>query len=101
MSIIKELHESAVKRNAVDMAVGSIIGASFGKIFTSLVNNVLMLSIGLLLGGVDCKNLKIILKASAIDAPADTLTYGHFINSLFNFLIVAFLFSWFLKGLIL
>jgi len=93
MSIIKEFKEFAVKGDAVDMAVGIVIGASFGKIVSSLVNDVIMPPIGFLLGGVDFKNLKIILKAASADipnVPAVTLNYGQFINTVIDFLIVAF-----------
>jgi len=99
MSIIKEFKEFAVKGNAVDMAVGIIIGASFGKIVTSLVGDVIMPPIGLLLGGVDFKNLKIILKAATLDAPAVTLNYGQFINTAIDFLIVAFSIFLVVKGI--
>jgi large conductance mechanosensitive channel len=99
MSIIKEFKEFAVKGNAVDMAVGIIIGAAFGKIVTSLVSDVIMPPIGLLLGGVDFKNLKIIIKAATIDAPAVTLNYGQFINTMIDFLIVAFSIFLVVKGL--
>ncbi len=90
MSITKEFKEFAVKGNAVDMAVGIIIGASFGKIVTSLVGDVIMPPIGLLLGGVDFKNLKATLKAATATTPAVTLNYGMFINTVIDFLIVAF-----------
>ncbi len=90
MSIIKEFKEFAIKGNAIDMAVGIVIGASFGTIVTSLVNDVIMPPIGLLLGGVDFKNLKATLKAETLTAPAVTLNYGQFINTVINFLIVAF-----------
>src|SRR5512135_2383385 len=94
MSIVKEFQEFAVKGNAVDMAVGIVIGAAFGKIVTSLVSDIIMPPIGLLLGGVDFKNLKVVLKAANPDAvppvPAVTLNYGQFINTTIDFLIVAF-----------
>lgn len=89
MSIIKEFKEFAVKGDAVDMAVGILIGASFSKIVTSLVTDVMMPPIGLLLGGVDFKNLKITLKAATESAPAVTLNYGQFINTTIDFIIVA------------
>ncbi|MDD5348204.1 MAG: large conductance mechanosensitive channel protein MscL, partial [Candidatus Omnitrophica bacterium] len=76
MSIIKEFKEFAVKGDAVDMAVGIVIGAAFGKIITSLVGDVIMPPVGLLLGGVDFKNLKVILKEATLEAPAVTLNYG-------------------------
>lgn len=90
MQIIKEFKEFAVKGDAVDMAVGLVIGASFGKIVSSLVNDVIMPPIGLLLGGVDFKNLKLVMKEAVGDKPPVTLNYGQFINNLIDFLIVAF-----------
>jgi large conductance mechanosensitive channel len=90
MSIIKEFQEFAVKGNAVDMAVGIIVGAAFGKIINSLVNDIIMPPIGLLLGGTDFSNLKVVLKAAVGKNPEVTLNYGLFINNLVNFLIVAF-----------
>lgn len=99
MSIVKEFKEFAVKGNAVDMAVGIIIGAAFGKIVTSLVSDVIMPPIGLLLGGVDFKNLKVVLKAAVGDAPPVTLNYGAFINTTIDFLIVAFSIFLVVKGI--
>ncbi len=90
MSIVQEFKEFAVKGNAVDMAVGIIIGAAFGKIVTSLVNDVIMPPIGLLLGGADFGDLAVTLKAATADKPAVLLKYGSFINNLLDFLIVAF-----------
>jgi large conductance mechanosensitive channel len=99
MSIVKEFRDFAVKGNAVDMAVGIIIGAAFGKIVSSLVGDVIMPPIGLLLGGVDFKNLKFVLKAATVDAPAVTLNYGLFINNVIDFLIVAFSIFLVVKGI--
>ena len=99
MSIIKEFKEFAVKGNAVDMAVGIVIGASFSKIVTSLVGDIIMPPIGLILGGVDFKNLKIMLKAAADNTPAVTLNYGQFINTAIDFLIVAFCIFMVVKGI--
>ena len=99
MSIIKEFKEFAVKGDAVDMAVGIVIGASFSKIVSSLVGDVIMPPIGLLLGGVDFKNLKIILKAATDTVPAVTLNYGQFINTMIDFLIVAFCIFMVVKGI--
>jgi len=99
MSIVKEFKEFAIKGNAIDMAVGLVIGASFGKIVTSLVNDIIMPPIGLLLGGVDFKNLKIVLKPAAVDVPAVTLNYGQFINTAIDFVIVAFSIFLVIKGL--
>ncbi len=95
MSIWNEFKQFAVKGNAIDMAVGIIIGASFNKIVTSLVNDVIMPPIGVILGGVDFKNLQIILKKAAVSPvgeiiPAVALRYGQFINTLIDFFIVAF-----------
>lgn len=89
MSVVKEFQEFAVKGNAVDMAVGIVIGAGFGKIVSSLVTDIIMPPVGLLLGGVDFKNLKLVLKAAAVDVPAVTLNYGLFINNVIDFFIVA------------
>jgi large conductance mechanosensitive channel len=90
MSILKEFKDFAIKGSAVDMAVGIIIGAAFGKIISSLVNDIMMPPLGLLIGGVDFKNLKIVLKAATGDAPAVAINYGQFINTTIDFLIVAF-----------
>ncbi len=90
MSIIKEFKEFAVKGNAINMAVGIIIGATFSKVVTSLVNDVIMPPLGVLIGGVDFKDLKVTLKAATDNAPAVTLKYGQFINTIIDFLIVAF-----------
>jgi len=99
MSIIKEFKEFAVKGDAVDMAVGIVIGASFSKIVTSLVGDVIMPPIGLVLGGVDFKNLKLVLKAATGDAPAVAINYGQFINTALDFLIVAFSIFLVVKGI--
>jgi large conductance mechanosensitive channel len=90
MSILNEFKEFAVKGNAVDMAVGIIIGASFGKIISSLVADVIMPPIGVLVGGVDFTKLAVILKEKVGDAPAVTLNYGNFIQSIVDFTIIAF-----------
>ena len=90
MSILKEFKEFAVKGNAVDMAVGIIIGASFGKIISSLVADVVMPPIGVLVGGVDFTKLAITLKEAVGDVPAVTLKYGNFIQTVVDFTIIAF-----------
>ena len=95
--MLKEFREFAVKGNAIDLAIGVILGAAFGGVITSLVNDILMPPIGKALGGVDFSNLFVVigqgsydsLKA-AKDAGAATLNYGVFVNTLINFLIVAF-----------
>ncbi len=89
MSIIKEFKEFAVKGNMVDLAVGVIIGGAFGKIVTSLVEDVLMPPIGVLVGGLNFKDLGWVLKVDAAGKPIATLGYGSFIQNIVNFLIVA------------
>ncbi len=96
MGLIKEFKEFAMRGNVVDMAVGIIIGAAFGKIVSSLVADVLMPPLGLAMGGIDFADKKIVLKEGVIDAagvetvPAVTMSYGVFINSVIDFIIVAF-----------
>ncbi|HEY8097491.1 MAG TPA: large-conductance mechanosensitive channel protein MscL, partial [Methylobacter sp.] len=82
--------EFAVKGNAVDMAVGIIVGAAFGKIISSLVADVVMPPIGVLIGGVDFTKLAFTLKEAAGNEPAVTLNYGNFIQALVDFTIIAF-----------
>ena len=99
--MLKEFKEFVLRGNVLDMAVGIIIGAAFGTIVASLVNDVIMPPIGLLLGGVDFSNLFVLLKAGSPAAPyasladaqaagAVTINYGVFINAVVSFLIVAF-----------
>ncbi|MBZ5515966.1 MAG: large conductance mechanosensitive channel protein MscL [Acidobacteriia bacterium] len=95
--MLKEFKEFAMKGNVLDMAIGIIIGAAFGKIVTSLVEDLLMPPIGLLLGKVDFTNLFINLSDKTFDtlaaakaAGAATFNYGIFLNTIINFLIVAF-----------
>jgi len=90
MSMIKEFKEFAMRGNVVDLAVGIIIGAAFGKIVSSLVNDVLMPPIGILVGGVDFSSLAITLKQAAEGVPAVVIRYGLFINAIIDFIIVAF-----------
>ena len=90
MSILKEFKEFAVKGNAVDMAVGIVIGAAFGKIIASMVADLIMPPIGVLVGGVDFTKLAITLKEAVGDAPAVTLKYGIFIQTVVDFTIIAF-----------
>jgi large conductance mechanosensitive channel len=90
MGFLKEFKEFAMKGNVADMAVGIIIGAAFGKIVSSLVGDVLMPPIGLIIGGVDFTNLAVTLKAGVGDIPAVTLNYGKFLQTVFDFVIVAF-----------
>ena len=96
MGLLKEFKEFAVKGNALDMAVGIIIGAAFGKIVNSLVNDVIMPAVGMLLGGMDFKDLAVTLKAAVTGADGKIVTdavqirYGLFLNNVIDFLIVAF-----------
>ncbi len=100
MSFVKEFKEFAVKGNVVDLAVGVIIGGAFGKIVSSFVNDIVMPPLGILIGGVDFKDLKVVLK-TAVDAtiPAVTLNYGSFIQAIFDFVIIAFAIFMAVKGI--
>jgi large conductance mechanosensitive channel len=89
MRIVQEFREFAVKGNVVDLAVGVIIGASFGKIVSSLVADVVMPPIGMLVGGVNFTSLAVTLKDAAGEKPAVLLKYGVFLQTIFDFLIVA------------
>ena len=90
MSIVKEFREFAVKGNVVDMAVGIIIGAAFGKIVSSLVSDVVTPPLGYVIGGVDFTKLAVTMPALREGAEAVTLRYGVFLQALFDFIIVAF-----------
>ena len=95
MGMITEFREFAMRGNVIDLAIGVVIGASFGKIVTALVDKVIMPPLGLLIGGVDFSKMGIVLKAATIDAagkevPAVVLAYGEFINALVQFVLVAF-----------
>ncbi|CAI8843902.1 MULTISPECIES: large-conductance mechanosensitive channel protein MscL [Pseudomonas] len=90
MGVLSEFKAFAVKGNVVDMAVGIIIGAAFGKIVSSFVGDVIMPPIGLLIGGVDFSDLAVTLKAAEGDIPAVVMAYGKFIQTILDFIIVAF-----------
>ena len=90
MSLLKEFRDFAMRGNVVDLAVGVIIGAAFGKIVSSLVANIIMPPLGLLIGGVDFKQFSWILKPAVGDTPAVVMQYGVFLQSIFDFVIVAF-----------
>lgn len=90
MGMLKEFKDFAMKGNVVDMAVGIVIGAAFGKIVSSLVADVIMPPIGVLMGNVDFSSLVITLREKTADAPAVTIRYGVFINTVIDFVIVAF-----------
>ena len=99
MKLLQEFKEFAVKGNAVDMAVGIIVGAAFGKIVSSMVADVIMPPIGLLVGGIDFSDLTVTLKAAAGDAPAVVLRYGVFVQTVVDFAIVAFAIFMLVKGI--
>ncbi len=90
MKIISEFKAFAMRGNVVDMAIGIILGAAFGKIVSSLVNDIIMPPIGLLIGGVDFTDLSIILKQAVGETPAVSINYGVFIQMVIDFVIVAF-----------
>lgn len=90
MSVMKEFREFAMRGNVMDMAVGIIIGAAFGKIVASFVNDVLMPPLGLALGGVDFSDLVITMKEASGEVAAVTLNYGSFIQTVVDFAIIAF-----------
>jgi len=101
MGMVSEFKEFAMKGNVVDMAVGIIIGAEFGKIVNSLVNDVIMPPIGLAIGGVNFSDLKVVLQQAdeATKTALVAIGYGAFIQSVFNFIIVAFSIFMMIKGI--
>jgi len=100
MKLVDEFKAFAMKGNVVDMAVGIIIGAAFGKIVSSVVSDIVMPPLGLIIGGVNFADLKLVMKA-AVDAthPAVTWNYGNFLQVTFDFLIVAFAVFLFIKAI--
>ncbi len=104
MKLFDEFKEFAMRGNVVDMAVGIIIGGAFGKIISSLVADVIMPPIGLLLGGIDFKDMMFTMKEAIIEGgevvtPAVTLNYGMFIQNVVDFLIIAFAIFMAIKGM--
>ena len=104
MSFIQDFKAFALKGNVVDMAVGVIIGGAFGKIVTSVVNNIIMPPVGVLTGGVDFTELKLTLKEAVVEgenvvSEAVTLNYGQFIQDVVDFLIIAFCIFLMIKGI--
>lgn len=89
-SFLSDFKAFALKGNVVDMAVGVVIGGAFGKIVSSLVSDVIMPPIGVLIGGVDFSDLSITLKGATEEAAAVTLNYGAFLQTVIDFLIIAF-----------
>lgn len=102
MGLIKEFKEFAMKGNVVDLAVGVIIGGAFGKIVTSMVNDIIMPPIGIVMGGVDFKDLKLVVQKASekeilkgiamvkVPVPAVSINYGLFIQNIIEFIIIAF-----------
>ncbi len=88
--MLQEFKEFAVKGNVIDLAVGVVIGGAFGKIVTSLVNDVIMPPIGILLGGVNFSDFVFTLRAPTEEAPAVLIKYGAFLTTILDFLIIAF-----------
>ena len=89
MKALQEFKEFAVKGNVVDMAVGVVIGAGFGKIVSSLVADIITPILGIIIGGVNFKNLKLTLQEAVGDKPAVTWNYGSFLQAVFDFLTLA------------
>lgn len=98
MSIASEFKEFAVKGNVVDMAVGVIIGAAFGKIVSALVENVIMPPLGMVLSGVNFTDLAIAI-GTGVDGKPVMLKYGAFVQTLFDFVLIAFVLFMALKGI--
>jgi len=90
MGILKEFREFAMRGNVVDLAVGVIIGAAFGRIVSSLVSDIIMPPLGMLLGGVDFKQFHLVLREAEGNIPAVVMNYGSFLQNIFDFIIVAF-----------
>jgi large conductance mechanosensitive channel len=99
MAMMKEFREFAMRGNVVDMAVGIVIGGAFGKIVSSFVNDVLMPPIGMAVGGVDFSELAVTLKEASGDVAAVTLNYGSFIQTVVDFIIIAFAIFLVVKGM--
>ncbi|AFN75498.1 large-conductance mechanosensitive channel [Melioribacter roseus P3M-2] len=90
MKVIDEFKKFAIRGNVIDMAIGIIIGSAFGKIVSSFVNDVIMPPIGWLIGNVDFSELALVLKDKTDTADAVTIRYGVFLNTVIDFLIIAF-----------
>lgn len=99
MKFIDEFKAFAIKGNILDMAVGIIIGVAFGKIVSSFVADIIMPPLGLVIGGVNFTDLKVILRAATETMPAVTWNYGNFLQVVFDFLIVAFAVFIAIKGM--
>lgn len=103
MGLVKEFKEFAMRGNVLDMAVGIVIGGAFGKIVSSFVGDIIMPPLGLLLGGVNFTDLKIVMQQAVMDGetvvrPEVALTYGNFFQVLFDFIVIAFAIFMLLRG---
>ncbi|CEK38383.1 large-conductance mechanosensitive channel protein MscL [Paraclostridium sordellii] len=98
--MLKEFKEFAVKGNVLDLAVGVVVGGAFSKIVTSLVNDIIMPIVGILTGGINFSEYKIVLKEAVGKNPSVTLNIGNFIQTSVNFLIISFCIFLFIKALI-
>lgn len=99
MKLLDEFKAFAMRGNVVDLAVAVVIGGAFGKIVSSFVNDILMPPLGLLLGGIDFKDMMYTMKEAVGETPAVTLNYGMFIQNIFDFLIIAFAIFMAIKGM--
>jgi len=99
MGMMKEFKQFAMRGNVMDMAIGIIIGAAFGKIVSSIVSDVIMPPIGMLLGGVDFSTLAITLKEGAEGVEPVLIKYGVFLNTVIDFVIIAFAIFMVVKGI--
>lgn len=99
MKLLDEFKAFAMRGNVVDLAVAVVIGGAFGKIVSSFVNDILMPPLGLLLGGIDFKDMMYTMKEAVGETPAVTLNYGMFIQNVFDFLIIAFAIFMAIKGM--
>lgn len=101
MGFVKEFKEFAMRGSVVDLAIGVVIGAAFGKIVTSMVDDLIMPVIGFITGGIDFSEMKYVLKAAdpANEVAAVTINYGNFINTVVQFLIIAFVIFLVIKGI--
>jgi large conductance mechanosensitive channel len=99
MKIIDEFKSFAIKGNVVDMAVGVIIGGAFGKIVSSFINDVIMPPLGFIIGGVNFTELKLMIREASENTPAVTLNYGNFLQTTFDFIIVAMAIFALVKGM--
>ncbi|AKE51464.1 large-conductance mechanosensitive channel protein MscL [Kangiella geojedonensis] len=99
MGMMSEFKKFAMKGNVVDMAVGIVIGAAFGKIVSSFVNDILMPPIGMLIGGVDFSDLAFTLQEAVGEEAAVTINYGSFIQTALDFIIIAFAIFMVVKGM--